>query len=49
MKTWTDPDVKVLDIEETANGGMPSKNFDQQWYDENGALHVNFVDPNANS
>ncbi len=42
MKNWNMPAVEVVEISATQNGGMPSKNFDQSWYDENGALHVNF-------
>lgn len=41
--TWDKPEVSKLEIKETMNGGMPSANFDQSWFDENGAIHVNFV------
>lgn len=47
-KKWTKPEIVTLDFAKTENGGMPSPNFDQQWFDENGALHVNFTDPDAN-
>lgn len=43
MKKWMNAEITEMDINETANGGMPSRDFDQQWFDENGALHVNFV------
>lgn len=43
-KKWNTPEVVSLDLSKTENGGMPSLNFDQMWFDENGALHVNFVD-----
>ena len=47
MKKWMNAEITEMDINETANGGMPSRDFDQQWFDEQGALHVNFTDPNA--
>lgn len=43
MKEWKNAEITELDITETANGGMPSRNFDQMWFDENGAVHVNFT------
>lgn len=46
-KDWNKPEVSKLEIKETMNGGKPSMNFDQQWFDQNGALHVNFVDDTA--
>lgn len=42
MKTWENAEIEVLSFEETQNGGMPSMKFDQSWFDENDALHVNF-------
>lgn len=48
-KTWTKPEVVTLDFAKTENGGMPSRDFDQQWFDENGALHVNFTDNSGNN
>lgn len=43
MKTWEKAEVVELNMTETENGGKPSMDFDQQWFDQNGALHVNFV------
>lgn len=43
MKDWKEAKLEELTVNMTENGGMPSMNFDQQWFDENGALHVNFV------
>lgn len=43
MKNWENPEVVAINVKDTANGGLPSMNFDQQWFDQNGALHVNFV------
>lgn len=42
MKTWESAEIIEMNITETENGGMPSRNFDQQWFDECGAIHVNF-------
>ncbi len=42
MKTWESAEIIEMNITETENGGAPSMKFDQQWFDENGALHVNF-------
>lgn len=43
MKKWNAPVIEELEISDTANGGMPSRNFDEKWFDENDALHVNFA------
>lgn len=48
MMTWANAELKEISICETANGGKPSDNFDQQWFDSKGALHVNF-EGNGNS
>lgn len=42
MKNWENAELQEISICETANGGEPSNNFDQQWFDGKGALHVNF-------
>lgn len=42
MKIWENAEIVELNLTETENGGMPSTNFDEKWFDENGALHVNF-------
>lgn len=49
MKKWENADITELGIKETANGGKPSMDFDQQWFDQNGALHVNFVDTDTDA
>lgn len=43
MKNWNTCEIVEIDFTETENGGMPSRDFDQQWFDENGAVHVNFT------
>ena len=42
MKNWANAELVEISICETANGGEVSQSFDQQWFDEKGALHVNF-------
>lgn len=42
-KTWVTPSMEEVNISQTENGGEPSMNFDQQWFDDKGALVVNFV------
>lgn len=41
-KTWVAPSMEEVNISQTENGGEPSMNFDQQWFDEKGALHATF-------
>lgn len=43
MKKWENAELAELSLQDTENGGRPSTDFDQQWFDQNGALHVNFV------
>lgn len=43
MKTWENAVIEEISFGETKNGGKPSMDFDQQWFDQNGALHINFV------
>ena len=42
-KTWAEPIIEEVCLSETEYGGEPSKEFDQQWFDKDGALVVNFV------
>ena len=42
MKNWENAELVEVSIYETAYGGEPSKKFDQQWFDDKGALVVNF-------
>lgn len=44
MKKWNTCEIVEIDFAETKNGGKVSECFDQQWFDQNGALHVNFED-----
>lgn len=46
MKQWISASIEEINLCDTKNGGMPSRNFDQQWFDENGAIHVNFTPAN---
>ena len=41
-KRWVSPEIDELNLSDTQYGGKPSMKFDQQWFDESGALHVNF-------
>lgn len=41
-KRWISPEIDELNLSDTQYGGKQSSKFDQQWYDEKGALHVNF-------
>lgn len=43
MKTWENASIEEISFEKTENGGMPSRNFDQQWFDENGVKHITFA------
>lgn len=43
MIKWQEAELEEISIGNTANGGKPSENFDQQWFDEKDALHVNFA------
>lgn len=43
MKDWNEAKLEELTVDMTENGGKPSLNFDQQWFDENEAIHVNFA------
>lgn len=43
MKTWTEASIEEINFAETQHGGEPSRNFDDSWFDENGAEHVTFV------
>lgn len=42
MKTWENATIEALNVDKTENGGEPTTVFDQTWFDENGAAHVNF-------
>ena len=42
MMKWEHAELVEISIGETAYGGTPDKSFDQQWFDEKGALVVNF-------
>lgn len=42
MRTWAEAELREINVTETANGGMPSRNYDQQWHDDKGDLYVNF-------
>lgn len=46
MKVWKRAELQELSVDMTQNGGTPSLNFDQEWFDENGAIHVNFTPEN---
>ena len=43
MREWVEPQIEELNLTETENGGRPSMNYDSNWFDENGAVHVNFA------
>ncbi|MDO4557227.1 MAG: hypothetical protein Q4B70_19110 [Lachnospiraceae bacterium] len=36
MKKWNTPELKVLDMSETANGQAPDPNFDDVWVEIDG-------------
>lgn len=40
MKEWETIEIVEVDVAETENGATPQQVFDQQWYDENGKLHI---------
>ncbi|WP_263008652.1 hypothetical protein [Pseudobutyrivibrio xylanivorans] len=42
MKTWENAAVEEIEFTATKEGGVPSRRFDNHWFDENGAEHVNF-------
>lgn len=42
MKTWENAVVEEINFTETQQGGVPSMNFDEKWFDEQGALHTTF-------
>ena len=42
MKKWENVEIVEVALADTQNGGEPSMNFDQMWFDNTGALHVNF-------
>lgn len=42
MKKWENVEIVEVALTDTQYGGEPSMNFDQQWFDNKGALHVNF-------
>lgn len=42
-KTWVAPSMEEVNISQTENGGEPSREFDQEWFDDKGALHVTFT------
>lgn len=42
MVKWENAELVEISICKTANGGDPSQNFDQQWFDKNGSLVVSF-------
>lgn len=42
MKKWENAELVEISICETLYGGPVSDEFDKQWYDTDGALHVNY-------